>query len=119
MATPESRVKAKLRRLFKGYRPDLYDYWPVPSIYGATTLDVLGCYRGRFFSVETKAQGRKPTLRQTKTINSMEQAMGRVFVVTGMNSPVFDELKAWLDDLTEKVPHAPHLTSDTVNRHPI
>ena len=27
-------------------------------------MDFLGCYRGRFFAIETKAPGKKPTLRQ-------------------------------------------------------
>jgi len=118
MATPEGRVKAKLRRVLKDYA-SLYTYWPVPSGYGNTTLDVLGCYRGRFFSVETKAEGKKPTLRQAGEITNIERAMGRAFVIIGVGSPVFEELRQWLNSLTEAVPDDPHISPDTVSRRPI
>lgn len=115
MATPEARVKGKLRRLLQGYE-GLYQYWPVPGGYGKTTLDLLGCYRGRFFTVETKAHGKKPTLLQTNEIRNIETAMGKAFVIIGEESPVFDELRAWLDELTKAVAYAPHLSPDTVRR---
>lgn len=118
MATPEAKVKGKLRRILKEY-PGLYTYWPVPSGYGNTTLDLLGCYRGRFFSVETKAKGKKPTLRQTQELRNIELAMGRAFVIISEESLVFDELRRWLDNLTEAVADDPHLSPDTVSRHPI
>lgn len=118
MTTPEGRVKAKLRSILKRYA-GIHTYWPVPSGYGGSTLDVLGCYRGRFFAVETKAEGKKPTLRQTGDLQSIERAMGRTFVIIGTNSPVFDELTAWLDHLTETVPDDPHISPDTVARRPI
>jgi alkanesulfonate monooxygenase SsuD/methylene tetrahydromethanopterin reductase-like flavin-dependent oxidoreductase (luciferase family) len=118
MTTPEGRTKAKLRQLLAGYT-GIYTYWPVPMGYGRTTLDVLGCYRGRFFSVETKADGKKPTLRQTTELNGIEKAMGRTFVIAGTTSPVLDELREWLDAITTEVPYAPHLSPDKVNRRTI
>lgn len=118
MTTPEGKVKDKLRKLLAKF-DGMYTYWPVPSGYGKTSLDVLGCYRGRFFIVETKAPGKKPTLRQTTEMQNAERAMGKCFAIAGVDSPVFDELKAWLDDLTRTVPNDPHLTPDTVNRSPI
>ena len=118
MATPEGRVKAKLRRILSAYA-SLYTYWPVPTGYGTTTLDVLGCYRGRFFSVETKADGKKPTLRQVGELQNIERAMGRSFVIIGTESLVFDELRQWLNALTEAIPDDPHLTPDPVRRTPI
>jgi hypothetical protein len=118
MTTPEGYTKAALRKLLKEYT-GLYTYWPVPMGYGRTTLDVLGCYRGRFFSVETKAPGKKPTLRQTGELQEIEEAMGRTFVIAGANSPVFGELRAWLDQITDTVPHAAHKPPDQVNRRAI
>jgi hypothetical protein len=117
MVTPENRVKAKLRKLFMEYR-GLYSYWPVPMGYGRTTLDVLGCYRGRFFSVETKAEGKKPTLKQTLEINHIERAMGRAFVISGVNDPEFEVLKQWLDQLTGDIDDDPHISPDRTNRRP-
>jgi hypothetical protein len=113
--TPEGKVKAKLRKLLKNY-PDAYAYWPVPTGFGKTTLDVLGCYRGRFFEIETKAPGKKPTLRQQFELESIGRAMGKTFVITGTDSPVFDELRQWLDELTATVPHDPHIPRDQTNR---
>ena len=116
--TPEGKVKARVRLLLNKYE-GMYSYWPVPSGYGKTTLDVLGCYRGRFFTVETKAPGKKPTLRQMEEIVGIEAAMGRAFIIAGEASPVLADLKTWLDNLTETIPHDPHFTSDPVRRSAI
>jgi hypothetical protein len=117
-ATPEGKVKAKLRSILNGYA-GMYSYWPVPTGFGPTTLDVLGCYRGRFFAIETKAEGKKPTLRQVGELQRIERAMGEAFIISGVNSPVFGVLIEWLDDLTRTIPDAPHITPDKVNRRAI
>lgn len=114
-ATPESKVKAKVRELLRNY-PGAYTYWPVPSGYGRTTLDVLGCYRGRFFSIETKAPGKKPTLRQMQELNGIERAMGKTFVIAGVDDPAIGQLASWLDELSETVDDNPDFTPDKVNR---
>lgn len=116
--TPEGRVKLKVRDLLADYA-GMYSYWPVPSGYGKTSLDILGCYRGRFFSVETKAPGKKPTLRQTMEIQDIEAAMGKSFVIAGVDDPTLIELKIWLDHLTETVPYDPHKSPDKVRRNPV
>lgn len=115
MTTPEGKVKAKVRELLRGYT-GMFSYWPVPMGFGRTTVDVLGCYRGRFFAIETKAEGKKPTLNQSIEIGLVELAMGKVFVISGPQSAGFDELRAWLDHLTETIVDDPHLTPDPVNR---
>jgi len=97
----------------------MYTYWPVPSGFGRTTIDVIGCYRGRFFGVEVKGEGKKPTLRQTQELTSMAKAMGKTFVVIGPSDPVLDDLKQWLDELTETIPNDPDLPPDTVRRRRI
>lgn len=79
MSTPESKVKNKVKALLKKY--DAYQFWPVQTGYGAATLDCLGCHNGRFFSVETKAPGKKLTVRQRDTIERMQGADAKVFVV--------------------------------------
>lgn len=116
--TPEGIVKAKVRKLLQQY-DGMYSYWPVPSGYGRTTIDIIGCYRGRFFAVETKAPGKKPTLRQTGELRDMERAMGRTFVIAGPNDIVLDELREWLDELTGTINDDPHLSPDQVRRRPI
>jgi hypothetical protein len=118
MANPEARVKAKLRKLLGEYT-GIYAYWPVPFGYGRTTLDVLGCYRGKFFSCETKAEGKKPTLRQQGELEHIAKAMGKPFVISGTDSPEFDALRCWLDELTRTVPYAPTIPPDQTKRRPI
>jgi hypothetical protein len=118
MVTPEGATKRKLRKILQGY-VGIYTYWPVPSGYGRTTLDVLGCYRGRFFTVETKAPGKKPTLRQQIELESIARAMGETFVIAGEDSPEFGRLRTWLDYLSETVPDAPSIPPDQTNRRAI
>jgi len=119
MAAPEAVVKAKVRRLLNEYGDELYSYWPVPSGFGRTTIDCLGCYRGRFFSIEAKAPGRKPTLRQVDTLAQMERAMGKTFVIDSVSSPVLADLRTWLDQLKETIDDCSHITPDPVSRRTI
>jgi len=118
MSTPEGIVKAKVRRLLAQY-DGMYSYWPVPSGLGRTTVDVIGCFRGRFFCVETKGEGKKPTLRQTQELSNVELAMGAAFVIVGPEDPALDRLREWFDNLRDTIPNAPHITPDTVDRRVI
>jgi hypothetical protein len=118
MLTPEGKTKDKVKAILKRY-DGVYTYWPVPFGYGKATLDCLGCYRGRFFSIETKAAGKKPTLRQTEELKSIGRAMGKTFVIVGPDDPAMDELVQWLDELTGTIVNDPHIPRDTVNRRAI
>ena len=119
MSAPEALVKAKVRQLLAEYGSKLYSFWPVPSGYGQTTIDCIGCYRGRFFAIETKAPKKKPTLRQMAVLNQMDMAMATTFVIDSVDSPVLDDLRLWLDQLTGLVNDRPHLTPDSVRRSPL
>lgn len=70
MKTEEGVLKDKVRAYLKA-RGAWYNM-PVPSGYGRPTLDFIGCYKGRFFAVETKAPGKKLTPRQEATIKEMQ-----------------------------------------------
>lgn len=118
-ATPEGIVKAKVRKILTRYEHGMYTYWPVPSGYGGTTLDVLGCYRGQFFAVETKAEGKKPTLRQTEALQDIGRAMGKTFVFAGVDDPRFNDFVEWLDGVTKSVRHDPDIPPDETNRRAI
>jgi hypothetical protein len=76
---PESKVKADV----KAYLTSIGAYWfmPVQMGYGASTLDFLVCYRGRFVAVECKAKGKMPTARQRLTIKQVERNDGLAFLV--------------------------------------
>jgi hypothetical protein len=93
--TPEGKIKARVKNLLAdnerwGY---IYTHWPVPSGYGEQTLDCIGCYHSRFFAIETKAPGKKPTPRQEYTMENMRRAGVAVFVI---DSDDLTELELWL-----------------------
>lgn len=91
MATPEGKVKTKVSALLKA-TPDLWYNMPVPSGFGEQTLDYLGCHRGAFFAIETKAPGKEPTPRQERTIEKMRLSGAKVFIIDGN----LEELVLWL-----------------------
>lgn len=79
--TPEGRTKAAFKRWHKDY--NLYGYWPVPTGYGAATLDYLGCWNGLFVGIEFKREGvTKPTPWQAATMKAIRAAGGRTYLVT-------------------------------------
>jgi len=84
--TPEGKIKRMVQNVLGEFFDDapgggLYKYWPVPSGFGASSLDCILCYRGKFIGIETKAPGKKPTPRQELTIKQMQHAGGTVFVI--------------------------------------
>lgn len=91
--TPEGKVKRKVSDLLKSV-PGVWYTMPVPSGYGESTLDYLGCYNGLFFAIETKAPKKKPTSRQQNTIDDIQRGGGKVFVIDGNTM----ELEIWLKD---------------------
>jgi penicillin-binding protein-related factor A (putative recombinase) len=75
----EKTVKAAVKKRLKEI--GAYQFWSVPMGLGDTTVDCLGCYRGRFFGIETKAPGKLPTLRQKFTLEKIKAAGGLAFVI--------------------------------------
>lgn len=92
MATPESKVKAKVKALLKEY--GAYWHCPVQNGLGAPSLDFICCFKGRYFAIETKAGNKQPTPRQETTINQIRLAGGLAFVVNELTG--LPELEAWL-----------------------
>lgn len=92
--TPEGKVKNKVIKLLANYKP-MYRYMPVTNGMGARSLDFVCCYRGKFFAIETKAEGKALTPRQVQTRKEMEEAGGKVFEVIGDEGMI--DLKEWLD----------------------
>jgi hypothetical protein len=83
--TPEGRVKARIDKALKALRDAghlIYWHKPVQNGMGAPTLDYIGCSYGRYFAIEAKAPGEKPTLRQELTMAEIRGAGGQAFVVS-------------------------------------
>lgn len=102
VSTPESKVKAKVKRLLDKYKAR-YEFWPVPYGYGASTLDCLICFCGQFIAIETKAPGKKPTDRQKMIIEKIRLAGGAAFVIDGDTTELENHL--------ESIKHASHTPS--------
>lgn len=82
--TPEGRVKAAIDRVLDQLKKEgvpLYTHKPVQNGMGAPTLDYVGCSSGRYFAIEAKAPGKKPTVRQVDTMAKIQQAYGVVFTI--------------------------------------
>jgi len=92
--TPEAKVKRHVSQTLKRAEA-VYYFMPVQTGYGSPTLDYLGSSHGRAFAIETKAPGKKPTLRQVAIIREMEAAGMKVFVIAG-DPKEYEALRLWL-----------------------
>jgi hypothetical protein len=67
---------------------------PVPVGFGRSTVDFLGCHKGRFFAIEAKQPKSRPSTRQEGIISDIEAAGGTVFRI---NDDVgLTALREWL-----------------------
>lgn len=92
--TPEGKIKQAISKYLRSI-DGLWYTMPVPGGYGQSTLDYLCCYRGRFFSIEAKAPGKKPTDRQLFVMEDIRHSGGTTFVI---DDNEFPHLKKWIDE---------------------
>jgi pantoate kinase len=91
-ATPESKVKAKIKKLLAEY--DVYYAMPIGTMFGNSGVpDFLCCVRGRFLAIEAKAGKGKTTALQEKHLADIREAGGLALVINENN---LDELKELL-----------------------
>ena len=60
--------------------------------------DFLGHYKGRFFAIETKTKGKKPTPRQEHQLNALNLTGSATFVVDSEES--LGRVKEWVGETT-------------------
>ena len=60
MKTPEGRIKDQVKAFLK----ERGVWFTVGTGLATLPVDIIGCYRGRFFAIEVKAPGKKPTPKQ-------------------------------------------------------
>jgi hypothetical protein len=70
----ERKLKVEVQNMLN--EAGAWYFMPVPTGMQAATLDFLGCYKGRFFAIETKRPGEKPTERQTMVMQQIKDAGG-------------------------------------------
>lgn len=90
--TPEGKVKEKVKKVLKAH--GAYWHMPVQNGMGAPSLDFVGCHFSRYYAIETKAGNKQPTPRQKLTIESIQAAGGKTFVVNEVSG--LKELEEWL-----------------------
>lgn len=90
-ATPESKVKDKLRKYLS--QLGIYHFMPAANGFGRAGIpDVIGCYNGQFVAFECKAGKGKTTALQEREIHNIQSAKGWAFVITELNVDHVEEL---------------------------
>lgn len=84
--TPEGKVKLHVKNFLEErgcatlskpvHDPRGYYHMYVPHGYGEPSLDFTGCYKGRFFAIETKAKGNVPSALQNLVMKAHHNALG-------------------------------------------
>jgi hypothetical protein len=84
--TPEGRVKTLVKSYLRSRNvaslsarmshPVGYYHMYVPHGYGEPALDFTGCYKGRFFAIETKSKGGTPSAMQELIMKAHRDALG-------------------------------------------
>ena len=89
MATPESKVKAAVKKLLE--TSNTYFFFPSANGYGHAGIpDIIACCHGRMLGIECKANGGKTTALQERELQKIRDAGGIALVIREDN---MDELK--------------------------
>jgi Holliday junction resolvase len=90
-ATPESKVKAQLRKKLDAL--GIYHFMPPANGFGRAGIpDIVGCYNGQFVAFECKANGGRTTALQEREIHNIQAAKGWAFVISELNVDHVEEL---------------------------
>jgi len=82
--TPEAKVKAKVKSVLKEL--NAYYAMPMGTGYGSSGVpDFLVCYQGRFYGIECKANGNKPTALQMFNLMEIRRCGGIGLVIDETN----------------------------------
>ena len=88
--TPEGKVKKAAKNILDSLHGCWY-FSPQSGVYGRSGIpDLVGCYKGKFFSIECKAAGNTTTALQEKEIAAIRSAGGLSLVIDESN---IDRLK--------------------------
>ena len=90
-ATPEAKVKAKLRK--KLDELGIYHFMPAANGFGRAGIpDIIGCAGGQFVAFECKAGKGKTTALQDREIQRIQGHKGWAFVINEDNVDNIEEL---------------------------
>lgn len=93
MSTPESRVKAAVKKLLE--TSHVYFFFPSANGYGHAGIpDIIACKNGHFFGIECKTGKGKTTALQDRELERIGAAGGTPLIIREDN---LHELKEALD----------------------
>lgn len=72
--TPEGKLKKEVDEYLTSI--GAFFWKPVVTAYSVRGVDYVGCYKGRFFAIETKVKPRKPTQPQLMFMERVREAGG-------------------------------------------
>ena len=88
-----------MKRVIKVLLAEFECFW-YPAVAGPYSVagipDFICCYKGRFFGIEAKAKGKKPTALQEMQRAKVEAAGGKWFLVDGPDS--LEEVRRWVHE---------------------
>lgn len=106
--TPEGQVKKRIKETLQQYgivsaakigsdeAKVAVGWYFMPKPFGVISiLDFVGHYRGRFFSIEAKAEGKAPTELQALQRDTINWTGGAAFVIDGEHS--LNTFKRWVE----------------------
>lgn len=97
--TPESKVKAAVKKILAAR--GAWFFMPSARAYGTAGVpDFIGCYKGRFFAIETKARGNKPTALQVFQGARLVDSGAAYFVI--YEDTVY-KISQWLNEVNHYV----------------
>lgn len=91
--TPEGKLKKKVKEYLKSR--DAYYYMPVQNGMGVVGVpDLVGCYKGLFFGIETKAPVMKPRSKEKRWAKATpnQQHQLEAIIAAGGFADVVDDL---------------------------
>ena len=95
--TPEVKVKKCVVAQLKLLKA--YYFYPVTGGYGGSGVpDIVGCFKGKFFAIECKANGGRPTALQLREIDRINVAGGFAIVVDEDNVSLLESLSKLLGE---------------------
>lgn len=77
--TPEGKVKAGVKKVLNEWDPKPFYYMPVQNGMGVVGIpDIIGCYRSRFFAIETKKPNKTPTTSDQRVKKCTPNQLNRI-----------------------------------------
>ena len=97
--TPEGKLKKEVDEYLTSI--GAFFWKPVITIHSVRGVDYVGCYKGRFFAIETKVKPRKPTGTQIMFMERVREVDGFACVAYELN-----DVKDMISDIHNRVTHS-------------